>query len=96
MTGNDDDSAETKPPVRNPFHRNWSAFKDAEHEMCFLKAFAPARIEQICRSLPGFAELESVYGFHVFNDVDTTVQASFGNRSMFRRTLKGATACENG
>lgn len=96
MSDDSDDGAETKEPARNPFYRNWRAFKDAEYEMRFLKTFAPRDIEKICQSLPGFAELQEAYGFHLFSDVETTFQASFGNRSMFRKTLNGTTACENG
>ena len=96
MSDDSDDGAETKEPVRNPFYRKWHAFKDAEYEMRFLKTFAPRDIEKICQSLPGFAELQEAYGFHLFSDVETTFQASFGNRSMFRKTLNGTTACENG
>lgn len=96
MPDRPDESAQAKKPLSNPFYRKWRKFKDAEHEMRFLKERAPAKMEEVGRSVPGFAELEAAYGFHVFNDVETTVQASFGHRLMFRKTLKGETASENG
>jgi len=80
----------------NPFYPKWRAFKDAEYEMRLLKRVAPTAIPEICATLPGFAGLNDAYSFHIFNDVAATVQASFGNRSMFRTKLKGGTACENG
>lgn len=96
MTEKFDNGDETEPPVFNPFFRKWLTFKHAEHEMRYLKAFAPARIEEISQSIPGFAELKSAYNFYVHNNVEMTVQASFGNRLMGRRTLKGVNASENG
>lgn len=80
----------------NPFWLKWRHFKDAEHEMCYFKRTAPGHIERILLGMPDFRALNAYTGFHVFNDHPQTLQGSFGNRSMFRQTLNGKTASENG
>lgn len=96
MKDTTDHGAPDRKQLINPFYRKLRKFKDAEHEMRCLKERAPFAIQQITQSLPGFAELEAAYGFYVINEVETTIQASFGHRLMFRKTLQGELASENG
>jgi hypothetical protein len=87
---------DSAPPLINPFYRKWRRFKDLQHEMRLFRHIAVARIPEICETLPRFAELKSQLSFHVFDDVPTTIQASFGHRLMGRITLDNAVASENG
>lgn len=86
----------TEERLENPFARKWRRYKDAEHDMRHFKAAAPAKIRRILPTLARFRELEAYTGFHLFNDHAQTLQASFGHRLMFRKTLDGELASENG
>src|SRR5690348_7591470 len=82
--------------LTNPFAKKWRRFKDAQHEMRHFKEVAPKEIARILPEVTNFRNLEAFTRFHVFNDHPQTLQAAFGNRSMFRVTVDGKTACENG
>jgi hypothetical protein len=82
--------------LTNPFHRKWRRFKDAEHDMRHFKMAALAEITRIKPTLKGFREIEAYTGFHLFNDHPQTLQASFAHRLMYRRTIEGRVASENG
>lgn len=82
--------------LANPFERKWRRFKDAEHDMRHFKLIAPGKIEAILPTIDRFREIKAYTGFHIFNDHRQTLQASFAHRSMFRLTLEGKTAGENG
>lgn len=87
----------SEDPTRNPFHAAWQRQRDLRYEIDFLRRQSDTYILGMARSVPGFLELERVYGFWVDRWNPDTLQLSFGNRSMFRPTVdRRRTASETG
>jgi hypothetical protein len=80
----------------NPFYAGWRRYKDAEHDWRLFKETAESTIASLIALNPDFAALEAYCGFYCHLGIETTVQVEFANRIMGRKTLKGATASENG
>jgi hypothetical protein len=84
-------------PKRNPLHAAWQRRQDLRHEIDLLRNQTDDAILAIARSVPGFDDLERIYGFHIDRWNPDTLQLSFGNRSMFRPTVdRKRTASESG
>lgn len=86
-----------QPEERNPLAGPWQRRQSGMREMALLRMRSDEEILKLCRSVPGFKFLESLYGFHVFREHPATLQLSFGCRSMFRPTTNlKKTAAEDG
>ncbi|MEG3087719.1 hypothetical protein [Sphingomonas sp. PB4P5] len=84
-------------PKRNPLHAAWQRRHDLRHEIDLLRNQTDVAILAMARSVPGFEELERIYGFGIDRWNPDTLQLSFGHRSMFRPTVdRKRTASETG
>lgn len=87
----------TDYPKHNPLHAAWRRRKDLRHEIDLLRSQTDESILTTARSVPGFEELERIYGFWIDRWNPDTLQLSFGHRSMFRLTVdRKRTAAETG
>ena len=81
---------------RQPFAQSLFRRKVARIEFDIFRDGAKDAILAASKEVPGFDVLEKYFSFYITLDDPDTVQAWFGNRSMFRKDLEGKVASESG